>query len=248
MPLVRFALLVPVLVSTGLAAQIPDEFTNLRVLPPEVSRESLLTVMRGFSFALGVRCQYCHVGGDGVSFEGVEFDRDDDPDKRKARIMLRMVRQLNDGILAQLPDRTNPPVAVECKTCHRGLPRPMLLKHELRAALDSGGPDSAAARYRELRATSLTAGMYDFTEWEVNTLGEELAREGRPRDAVSIYQLNETEFPESISIKLAVADLLEELGDTPNAIQYYERVLELRPAQRTATARLAALRGREGGA
>ena len=47
--------------------------------------------MREFSFALNVRCQYCHTGGDGISFEGVNFASDEKPAKVKARAMLRMV-------------------------------------------------------------------------------------------------------------------------------------------------------------
>ena len=73
------------------SAQIPEKFENLRFFPTDIPRDSLLQVMRGFSFALGVRCQYCHTGGDAVSFQGVDFASDDKPQKRNARFMLRMV-------------------------------------------------------------------------------------------------------------------------------------------------------------
>ena len=86
-------------------AQIPDAFTNLQVLPEDISRNSLVQIMRGFSFTLGVRCQYCHVGGDGISFEGVAFDKDDDEDKCKARFMMRMVETLN-GYPVSFPKAT----------------------------------------------------------------------------------------------------------------------------------------------
>ena len=132
-------------------AQIPDEFTNLRFLAEDISQDSLMKVMRGFSFALDVRCQYCHVGGDGVSFAGVDFASDDDSDKLKARFMLRMVENLNRTVLPQIPERDSPPVEVGCKTCHRSQPRPILLAHELRMVLDEHGADSAATRYRDLR-------------------------------------------------------------------------------------------------
>jgi hypothetical protein len=39
------------------AGQIPDSFTNLQVLPPSIGRDSLVSIMRSFSLALGVRCQ-----------------------------------------------------------------------------------------------------------------------------------------------------------------------------------------------
>lgn len=43
------------------SGQIPDEFKNLKVLPKDISKRDLTTVMRSFSHALGVRCVECHV-------------------------------------------------------------------------------------------------------------------------------------------------------------------------------------------
>ena len=39
---------------------------NLQFYPKDITRDVLTQRMREFSFALGVRCQYCHAGGDGV--------------------------------------------------------------------------------------------------------------------------------------------------------------------------------------
>lgn len=229
---------------TSVSGQIPDEFTNLRVLPADLPRDSVVEIMRGFSFALGVRCQYCHVGGDGVSFEGVAFERDDDPDKVKARAMLAMVDEINDVVLAALPERDSPPVRVECKTCHRGRPRPVLLAQELRIALDDFGPDSAVARYERWRhGPALMDGWFSFDEWEVNVLGERLETEGRIADAIAVYELNARYHPESVSIHASLGRLHEANRDVASAIRSYERVLELSPGHQRATARLAALRG-----
>jgi hypothetical protein len=58
--------LVCVLMLTGDAGgfedQIPDKFTNLKILPSGVPRAELVRVMREFASALGVRCNHCHVG------------------------------------------------------------------------------------------------------------------------------------------------------------------------------------------
>lgn len=223
-------------------AQIPDEFTNLRVLPEDISRDSLVNVMRGFSFALGVRCQYCHVGGDGVSFEGVEFAKDDDPDKRKARFMMRMTQNLNRHVLPLIPERDEPLLQMQCKTCHRGLSRPTLLTQDLAWIIDEHGVDSATTRYRTLRERIGMAGAYDFGEWEMNTLAERLEADGRLRDAIAVYELNGEFFPESVSIAFSLGRLHEAVGDTAAAVLSYERVLELRPAHGAARARLEALR------
>lgn len=230
----------------GAPAQIPDRAVNLQVLPENLPRDSLVEIMRGFSFALGVRCQHCHVGGDGVSFEGVVFESDDDPDKLKARHMLEMVRDLNDVVLAALPERDSPAVEVSCSTCHRGRSRPVQLAQELRMALDDFGPDSAVARYERFRGDEDTvlSGVFDFGEWEINVLAERLAGEGRSRDAIAMYELNARYHAGSVSIHSGLAALLEEVGDVVAAIAAWERVLELSPNNARAQARLAALRGR----
>lgn len=241
---VAFTALVLSVIPTALtAAQIPHEFQNLRFFPTDISRDSLIEIMRGFSFALGVRCQYCHVGGDGISFDGVEFHKDDDPHKRKARFMLRMTANLNNQVLPLLPDRDEPGPPIECKTCHRGLAQPALLKQVLQSVLDEYGADSATATYRRLRESSGMAGVYDFTEWETNTLAEDLEREGRFRDAIAIYELNAEFYPRSTAIAGSLGHLYEQVGDTAAAIRSYERVLELRPDNQRAAERLRALRG-----
>ena len=52
------------------AGQIPDRFTNLQVLPEDIPRDSLVSLMRSFTFATGLRCDGCHVMGENGSFQG----------------------------------------------------------------------------------------------------------------------------------------------------------------------------------
>src|SRR5262249_38141287 len=44
-------------------AQIPATFKNLKVLPKDISRPALVGQMRQVAGALGVRCGFCHAGG-----------------------------------------------------------------------------------------------------------------------------------------------------------------------------------------
>ena len=53
--------------ATGAAGQIPDEFTNLQVLPEDITRAELVEIMKGFSGALDVRCSYCHTVSPGLN-------------------------------------------------------------------------------------------------------------------------------------------------------------------------------------
>ncbi|NNF14841.1 MAG: c-type cytochrome [Gemmatimonadetes bacterium] len=238
------------LVLLGLVGVIPAAaqdrpMQNLQYFSTDITRDSLVQEMRQFSFALGVRCQYCHVGGDGVSFEGVVFESDEDPDKRKARHMLRLVDVINDGLLPMMVDRDSAETRVTCKTCHRGVAKPALLTDVLLATLDEHGPDSTVTQYDRLRATTMASGMFDFGEWEMNTLAERLARDGRPQDAITIYSKNLEHYPESVSILLALGQLNEEIENVGEAVDYYRRALEVAPGNGFATARLEALTGRQ---
>ncbi len=222
------AVLTALFIARPVAAQIPEKFTNLKVLPAEIKRDSLVNIMRGFSFALGVRCQYCHVGGDGVSFAGVEFAKDDDPDKVKARFMLRMVDSLNRVVMPQLPGAGANLVTIECKTCHRGINKPLLLTQRLEQIRADSGIAAAVASYRELRRDQGMAGRYDFGEWEMNVWGERLAAAGRTPEAIAVFQLNLEFFPQSTSILTTVGRLYEPT-DRAKAIEHYERALAIQP-------------------
>jgi hypothetical protein len=85
-----------------LRAQIPEKFENLKVLPADITRPQLLQVMRGFALGLGVRCQFCHVGEEGQPLSTFDFKSDEKPTKRTARVMLRMVHDINESYLSQL--------------------------------------------------------------------------------------------------------------------------------------------------
>jgi Arc/MetJ family transcription regulator len=227
-----------------LSAQIPQKFENLQVFPHDIARDSLLQVMRGFSFALGVRCQHCHSGGDGISFEGVNFASDDKVAKQKARFMLRMVDSLNTRVLAALPARSSPIVEIECVTCHRGLARPSTLEKTLAATIRERGVDSAVAQYRALRRGAIELGRYNFGEWSLNELARTLRGQGQTAEAVAILELNAEFYPASAAIDLALADLHRERGEREKALQRYRMVLVKQPNNAVAKRRLEELSGK----
>ena len=232
-------LLACTLAAAGARAQVPDTFTNLQVLPADISRDSLTALMRSFTFATGMRCDGCHVR-QGNAFR---YELDDKAPKLVARAMLRMVASINHGLAAELPAGERARVQVECKTCHRGLARPHLLRTELREVIDAAGADSAIAHYRQLRTSRMSLGAYDFGEWEMNELARQLALDGKVREAVAMLVLNEEFHATSFSIPLEIGRLQERLGDTAAAIAAYRRVLERAPGNPAARARLTALGG-----
>ncbi len=224
-------------------AQIPTEFRNLEVLPEDISRDSLIQLMRSFSFATGLRCEGCHVMGENGSFEGARFHLDDKLTKRQARHMLRMVNRLNDEVLPGLPERDQPALRVECKTCHRGQRKPHLLRTELRAVIDSAGVEAAAARYRELREHAMDEGAYDFGVWEMNELARQLEGDGMVAEAAAMLELNEEFHPRDRSIPRTLGPLYEALGRTEDAVAAYRRALGLNPRDGRSLERLRALTG-----
>lgn len=239
-----------VLCGAGLAAppvqgQLPQGFKNLQFFPQDIPRPVLIQRMREFSFALGVRCQYCHAGGDGISFEGVEFDADTKRAKRRARYMLEMVRTINTSLLRDVPEWSASDVTVDCATCHRGLPVPKLLATELREIIDASGPQAAVARYRELRENALM-GRYNFGEWSINELARELEEAGENEAAIAMLEMNAEYYPESVSIDLSLGRLYESTGDRDKAIGHYRTALEKQPDNQRARERLAALQNPQG--
>ena len=236
-----FVTILAIACAGSLGAQIPAKFENLQYFPKDIARDTLVNIMRGFSFALGVRCQYCHAGGDGISFVGVEFKSDDKATKRKARYMLRMADTINDRLLAALPDRSVPPVRVGCVTCHRGLSKPATLASTLTETIDGKGVDSAVAQYRRLRQNTLTLGKFDFGEWSMNELARTLAERGKTAEAIAMLELNQEFYPQSVEIDFILGELHRQRGEKDKAIARYRAVLQKDPNNTRAKQRLTEL-------
>jgi len=88
-------------------------YKNLKVFPKDIPRAQLISNMKGFAQALGVRCTYCHVGEEGKPLSTFDFASDAKAHKVRAREMLVMAHRINqqdfDGQMK-----------VTCFTCHRG--------------------------------------------------------------------------------------------------------------------------------
>jgi len=168
--------------------------------------------MREFSFALGVRCQHCHSGGDGISFEGVDFSSDDKQAKLKARAMLRMTDEINTTLLPKVPSRAEPRVTVECATCHHGIRLPKSLATTLFEIVSTEGAPAAVARYRALRSSDTLSGKYNFGEWEINELARRLAESGNVQGAIDVLEMNREYYPASTDIPRLIAEAKKRLA------------------------------------
>lgn len=226
------------------AAQIPDKYENLKVLPRDITRDELVQVMRSFTGALGVRCQYCHEYKAGAPQDGrlenIDFKSDGNPTKDQARVMMRMAFAINDTLLKRLPERSSPPVRVQCVTCHRGSALPRTLDAVLAETIDQLGADSAVAQYRRLR-NDMALGRYNFGEPTLTELARELATAGKTAEAIRMLELNQEFHPTSANLDFQIGEVHRTRGEKDKALARYQAALQKAPNHPQAKARVAEL-------
>ncbi|MGE0354778.1 MAG: tetratricopeptide repeat protein [Gemmatimonadales bacterium] len=110
----------------------------------------------------------------------------------------------------------------------------------LAAALGAGGLDSLRATYQAWKKDPGTAGQ--FTELEVNALGYRLMGAGRLEAATAVFRLNAESYPNSFNTWDSLAESYMTAGKNSEAIRYYQKSLELNPANANATAMLEKLK------
>ncbi len=207
----------------------PEKPQNLQVFPSDWSGQRLSAPMRGFTRALGVRCSYCHVGEEGKPLSTYDFASDENPNKERAREMIRMLGSINDHLKKIEPSAAER-VNMWCHTCHRGNAKPMTLDEELSAAFAGGGMETALARYKELRENYYGHGMYNFEdEGPLNSLGYKVLEANNLEGAIKIFTMNTEKFPKSGNVWDSLAEAYMVSGDLAKAEEYYKKSLEIAP-------------------
>ena len=236
-------LLVAPLSQAEAQARVPEEFTNLEVLPSDIGQRELINIMRGFTSSLGVgRCSYCHTVSDGLDQPDDDFTSDEKAAKKTARQMLQMVAAINNDHLAGIADRSALGIEVTCVTCHAGRNRPATLIQELMQAQDEGGTSALETRYAELRERYYGLGAYNFGPAALETIARGL-QEQDPGSALAVIDLNLEYHSESAQSWLTKGVAHEALEQTEQAIAAYERSIELAPRNPVAVQALERLRG-----
>jgi tetratricopeptide (TPR) repeat protein len=201
------ALLAAAIAIPSTAQEPREEFTNLQVLPKDIAPEDLRKLMGTFTRALGVRCTHCHVGEEGKPHQKGDFAKDDKPTKLKAREMIRMTNDLNEKYLAKLAVRVDPPIRVQCITCHHGITQPRQIQDLLTAAYDKGGMDSTLTTYNALRDRYYGSFAYDFGEVPLADVASTVRTAGHLADAESLLALDVAMNPKSAFAKRRHANL-----------------------------------------
>jgi tetratricopeptide (TPR) repeat protein len=214
----------------------PEQPKNLKVLQG-FTGQKLAPVMRGFTRALGVRCTYCHVGEEGKPLSTYDFASDANPNKDRARAMLKMLGSINEQ-LKTFPASSEKRVNVWCHTCHMGKARPTTLDEEMRDAYMKSGISAAVARYRELKEKYYGKGGYDFSDRALGSMARELLEQHKTDEAIAILQLCTSEYPKSAIAWDGLAEAYAAAGKPRIAEIYYRKSLEIEPANENALAKL----------
>ena len=206
----------------------PDSLVNIQALPEDTSVRELRTMMRGFAGALGVRCTHCHVGDDPNDLRSIDFTSDEKIEKRKAREMIRMVRRINEELLAGVPERSEPPVVVACRTCHHSLTRPVGIRDLLAETFEAEGADATIAQYQELREKYYGSDSYDFRHFMLANVAERVARQN-PEGAIQLLEFNGKLHPTSGQTFSTMGRIYRGRDDIAAAIRSLERALDAEP-------------------
>jgi len=102
----------------SMPAKEPELCKNLKVLPKKMPKDQVEKLMRVWTKALGVRCNFCHERGDDAL--------DTKPEKLMARDMVKMTDKINSKYFKAKKDSTGMMMAtgVACITCHHGTAHP----------------------------------------------------------------------------------------------------------------------------
>ena len=224
----------------------PEKTKNIQVLNKDWPGSRLSPVMRGFTRTLGVRCSYCHVGEEGKPLSTYDFASDANPNKDRAREMLRMLGSVNDH-LKKITPSGDKRVNMWCHTCHAGRPRPMTLEEELGEKYRMNGIDGALQQYVALKLKFYGRGGYDFGERSLNDFGYELLGKSDTTGAIRIFTLNTEQHPQSPNVWDSLAETYMNAGDLKKAEQYYGKVLSLDPQNENAKEMLKKIKEGTGG-
>jgi tetratricopeptide (TPR) repeat protein len=95
------------------------------------------------------------------------------------------------------------------------------------ATIASSGIDQALKQYHDFKAAGTTT--YNFDEDQLNSLGYQLLRANRFKEAVRIFQLNVEAYPQSGNTYDSLGEAYMDDGNKSQAIANYQKSLQLNP-------------------
>ena len=125
------------IISVAFTTFDPPRFKNLKILPKNISKEALDSIMEHYSVSLGVKCGFCHVHSEDNKIWDMASDAK--PEKLIARKMMLMTNGINvkyfppeKGSKEQHAIQT-----ITCYTCHKGEAIPVDMPEENKDSLNT---------------------------------------------------------------------------------------------------------------
>jgi hypothetical protein len=133
----------------GYIPQPPWE--NLKVLPKDITKDSLIGLMKNYETSLGVECNYCHVPKKSDPSK-LDFSKDVKIEKEIARGMIKMTNEINENYFKPyFPDPKPEQVhVVNCVLCHRGTSNPEKYLSKMDVMYKTYDPDRDNRKEKEL--------------------------------------------------------------------------------------------------
>ncbi len=100
-------------------------YKNLKILPQDITKDDMDSVMKHFTTSLGVKCGFCHVRLDNEKKDW-DFANDSLDHKKYARYMMDMTQDINKKYFEDDVKRLDIPYMneVTCYSCHNGRKHP----------------------------------------------------------------------------------------------------------------------------
>jgi hypothetical protein len=99
------------------------QYKNLKVLPKNITKKQMDSVMHHFTSALGVKCNYCHQYN--AEQKAMDFASDANEHKGVARSMMKMTARLNKKYFHVNNSKSlDAKLEITCYSCHNGKANP----------------------------------------------------------------------------------------------------------------------------
>jgi hypothetical protein len=122
--LLTLCIVLLITVSLAFTKKNDPGYKNLKILPKDITKEQMDSVMHHFTNSLNVRCGFCHVHND--STRVTDYASDENKHKLAAREMMEMTNKINDTYFNMTGEQRNinTVLMVTCFTCHHGKNEP----------------------------------------------------------------------------------------------------------------------------
>ncbi len=124
--IVTLSLVALIITSLAFTISEPPGYKNLKILPNDISKEKLDSIMHNYTNSLNVKCTFCHVRN--KEDRKWDFASDSIADKQITRKMMLMAMDINKKYFIEDEEGKHLAQAVQpvsCYTCHRGAEIPL---------------------------------------------------------------------------------------------------------------------------